>query len=514
MTGETILAAQFSHESNTFAKSRTDRENFRNGVEQYGQDLVDACRDTNTEVGGVVDVAERDDLNLVPSVAAEAEPGGRVAAGTYDHYADRIVSDAREHADDLDGVLLVLHGAMVPENGDDGEGPLIRAIRDEVGPEVPVVATLDLHANVTAAMLEADALVAYETYPHVDMRETGHRAMEILLCAVREEITPTMAVERPPVLAPGPNANTDDHPMADLEARAREFEERDAVLKVNVAPGFYRSDIPVAGFSVPVVTDDDPDLARDVAREMATTVWEERRGFVADHPRPAEAVAEAERLTEDGAIADGPVVLADVGDNPGGGAPGDETAVLRELLDQGVENAGVALVCDPAAVETLAADGVGETVALELGGKSADSWTDPVAIEGYVKAVTDGTYVNTGPMQTGAPVNLGRTVLVEVGDDRSTLGIDGNIRIVVVENRAQPWDAELWRHVGVLPERLDIVVVKSANHYRGDYEPLSSRVIPVDSPGLNCIDPAGLDHERIRRPVFPLDEVADAYPDW
>lgn len=514
MTGETILVAQFSHESNTFARTRTDREDFRNQFERYGRDLVDTFRDTNTEIGGVVDVAERDDLNLVPSVATTAEPGGRVVTETYDHYVDHIVADAREYADDLNGVLLALHGSMVPKNGDDGEGPLIRAVQDVVGPEVPVVATLDLHANVTESMLEADALVAYETYPHVDMRETGRRAMEILLPAIRGEVAPTIAIERPPVLAPGPNANTNDNPMADLEARARNLESRDGVLKVNVVLGFYRADVPAAGFSVPVVTDGDPDLAREIAREMATTVWEEREGFVADHPGPAEAVAEAKRLVEDGATADGPVVLADVGDNPGGGAPGDETAVLRELLDQGVENAGVALVRDPAAVETLAAAGVGETVTLELGGKSADSWTNPVALGWYVKAITDGAYANTGPMQTGAPVNLGRAVLVETGDDRGAPGADGGVRIVVVENRTQPWDAELWRHVGVPPERLDVAVVKSANHYRGDYEPLSSRVIPVDSPGLNCIDPGGLDHDRIRRPMFPLDEVTDAYPDW
>ena len=508
MVNETVLLAQLSHESNTFSKVLTERTDFQNRWEHEGDAVIRALSGTNTVVGGVVDIAEEEDLTLLPSLATEAEPGGRVAADVYETYVDHIVADAREHVDEIDGVLLALHGAMVPEGRDDGEGPLIQAVREVVGPDVPIVVTLDLHGNISEAMLEADGLVAFETYPHVDMRKTGHRAMDVLLPAARGETTPTMAIERPPVLAPGPNANTSEPPMADLEARARELEAREGVLRVNVMPGFYRADIPIAGFSIPVVTDDDPALAREVAREMAELVWEVRDGFIPEYPGPADAVAEAKRLVADGETVDGPVVVADVGDNPGGGSPGDETSVLAELLEQDVSNAGFAFIRDPEAVDTCVSAGVGETVSVEIGGKSPDSSTDPVPVDGYVKSITDGVFQNTGPMQTGATVRLGRTVLLECGSDRS-------IRLVVAENRKQPWDAELWRHVGVQPERLDVIVVKSANHYRGDYDPMASHVLPVDSPGLNNIDPAKYDFERIRRPMFLLDEMTDDdYPDW
>jgi microcystin degradation protein MlrC len=226
---------------------------------------------------------------------------------------------------------------------------------------------------------------------------------------------------------------------------------------------------------------------------------------VVDRPTPEEAVQAVANGTTD----EGPVVLADVGDNPGGGAPGDETALLRELLENGVESAGVATIHDPEVVKACVETGVRESCTVDIGGKSVDTWTDPVAdLTCYVKAITDGSFVKTGPMETGRPRDYGTAVLLQCGDNRE-------VYVVVTERRHQPYDAELWRHVGVQPERLDVVVVKSTNHYRGAYEPLASRIIPVDSPGLNVVDPAQLDYERIRRPVFPIDDLDDdAYPDW
>jgi microcystin degradation protein MlrC len=509
VTGETLLVASFMHESTTFSESRTDLATFRES-ETEGGAVIESHRDTNAELGGAIEVATEAGVDLLPAVATHATPGGVVTREAFEHYRDRIVDVAREHADGIDGVVLAMHGAMVPEDGDDGEGPVIQAVREVVGPDVPIGVTLDHHGNVTETMLEnADVLVAYETYPHVDMAETGERATELVLRVARGEVDPTMAIERPPVLATGANSDTSQSPMADLMACARELEDREGVLTVNVMPGFFRADIPVAGFSIPAVTDDDPELAREVAREMAETVWEHRNGFAVDRPSPAEAVAEAVAATEDGETTDGPVVLADVGDNPGGGAPGDETALLRALLDAGVESAGVAMIHDPAVVAACREAGVRESVTVDLGAKAADSWTNTLeGLDCYVKAITDGRFVKTGPMETGRLQDWGTAVLLQCGENRG-------VNVVVTERRHQPYDAELWRHVGVQPERLNAVAVKSSNHYRGAYEPVESRVIPVDSPGLNVLDPARLDYERIRRPVFPVDEMADdAYPDW
>ena len=509
MADEPVLIGEFSHETNTFAPGKTDRGDFYGRREYFGGEIADELRGTNSTVGGFVDVVDDEGLEPVYTVAAAAQPGGVVTGEAYDFYAGHFLDAIAKHGDDLAGVALSLHGAMVPGEMDDGEGPILSVVREAVGPGVPVVATLDLHANVTDQMVEAaDALVAYETYPHVDTAETGRRAMRFLLRTIRGEIDPQMAIERPPVLPYGPRQNTRDGPMADVMDRARRIEDRDGVWKVNVVPGFHAADVPSMGFSVSAVAERE-DAAREAAREVSETVWERRESFVGDYPGPDEAVERARDLIARGESEEGPVVLADVGDNPGGGGAADGTAVLRALLDGDVEDAGFAIVRDPEVVEAGIEAGVGERVTVTLGGKTDDRHGDSIEdLDGYVKAITDGRFENTGPMETGTPTGLGRTLRFQCGPDD---GVD----VIVTENRVQPLDAEIWRHVGVQPERLDAIVVKSTNHYRADYEPMASEVVTVNSPGLAAMDPTRFEYERAPRPVFPLDEMDDdAYPDW
>jgi microcystin degradation protein MlrC len=506
-----VLIGELAHESNTFAAGRTRREHFRQRREYFDDAVIGKLRGTNSAIGGALEVAEAEGYALHPTVAASASPGGVVAADAYECYVDRIVDGAREHADALDGVFLALHGAMVPEGMDDGEGPLLAAVREAVG-DVPVVATFDLHGNVTDRMVEAaDALVACETYPHVDMDATGRRAMDLLGRIADGEVEPVTRVERPPLLPHGPLQNTRTGPMADVMARARDLEEREPILKANVFPGYHMADVPEMGFSVPVVADGDPAAAREAARELAALAWDRREAFVGDFPTPEEAVADATRAIGARGGGDGPVVLADVGDNPGGGAAGDGTALLEALLeaDEPAVDAGVAILRDPEAVAACVAAGVRERVTVTLGGKTDEHHGGPVEdVDGYVAAVTDGRFRNTGPMGTGTRNDLGRAVRFECGTGDA-------VTVLLAENRLQPLDAEIWRHLGVQPERLDVLVVKSTNHFRADYEPMASRVIVVDSPGLSAIDVSRFDHERIPRPQFPLDDVpGDAYPDW
>jgi len=510
MSEETVLLGGFSHETNTFASGTTDRRLFQERREYVGEEIPETMRDTNSNEGGVIDVAESEGVDLRYTVSASATPSGVVARETYDFYTGEILDGVREHADDLDGVVLCLHGAMVPEGMEDGEGPLVERVRAVVGPDVPVAVTLDLHGNITDRLVEeSDVLVAYEEYPHTDTGDTGRRAMRLLLRTIRGEVDPTMHIERPPLLPMGPRQNTREGPMAEVMARARELEARDGVLKVNVFPGFHQADVPSMGFSIPVVTDDDPALAREVSRDLAREVWTKREAFVADYPDPAEAVAEARERATDLGEGDGPVVMADLGDNPGGGGAADGTTVLRELIDQGVTDAGFAIVRDPEAVEACVEAGVGERVTLALGGKTDDRHGDPIEdLDGYVTAITDGEFVNTGPMGTGSENHLGRTALLRCGRE------DG-VAVICTENRMQPLDAEIWRHVGIQPERLDVLVVKSTNHFRADYEPMASSVIPVNSPGLVACDPRKFDFSNIARPKFPLDGMDDGdYPDW
>lgn len=536
MADETILVGGFTHETNTFGWRATTRADYRERRECFGDAVPAEFAGTNTATGGAIDEAERRGVDLRCVLAASAMPGGALTRETYEFYADRLLDGVREHHEAVDGVLLPLHGAMVAEHLADGEGELLARVREAVGPALPVVATLDLHGNVTPEMVaHADALVAYETYPHTDMGETGREGLRVLLETVRGDLDPVTWMERPPVLPFGPKQNTLDGPMAAVMALARDLESRDAIRKVNVLPGFHAADVEPMGFSVPVVADGDEAAARSAAREVASHVWANRESFVGDYPGPDDGVREAIDLAAGTGAGEGPVVVADVGDNPGGGGAADGTAVLRALLERGATNAGFALVCDPAVVETAVGAGVGERVTVSLGGKTDDMHGDPIdGVVGYVAAVTDGEYVNTGPMATGTANHLGRTVRLQcvlgaegpggagdrdggasTGDAAAGPGPRDGVTVVVTENRVQPLDAEIWRHVGVQPERLAVLVVKSTNHYRADYGPMASHVVPINSPGVASMDASVFEFARVRRPQFPLDEMADdAYPDW
>lgn len=510
MSADTIFVSQFAHESNTFSAQRTGRDAFEAYREYYGEDALDQLADTSTEVAGVVDVAEEQGLDLLPSIVTTASPSGPVTTEAYEHYSERLLDDVRAHRDELDGVLLVLHGAMVTEELPTGEGPLVSSVREIVGPDTPIAATLDLHGNISDELVEtADLLVSYETYPHVDMRETGRTATELLARTVRGELDPTMHIERPPVLPEEPFEDTNDGPMVELMDRARELEAASSVAKTNLLFGFHQVDNPTMGFSIPVVADGDAAAAREAARDLAELVWERRESFVGEYPEAAEAVSRAKDLVRAKGDDEGPVVLGDLGPNAAAGGSADGTVLLRELIAQEAQNAGYAIVRDPEAVAACVEAGVGETVTLTLGGKTDALHGEPIRdLEGYVKAVTDGTFTRTGPMDRGTKSHLGRTVRLECGPDRE-------ISIIVTERLHSPRDAEIWRHVGIRPEALDILVVHGTNHFRADYGPLGSEVFVVDTPGVGSPIPTRYDYTNITRPKFPLDEMTDdAYPPW
>lgn len=518
MADGTILLGGFAHETNTFAAGTTDRVKFQERQEYFGTEIPEKMRDTNTCEGGAISVAEDRDLDLRYTVSAAATPSGVVDIDTYDFYCGKILDGVQEYESDLDGVCLCLHGAMVPKGMNDGEGPLVSMVRETVGPDVPIAVTLDLHGNISDELVEvADILVAYECYPHTDMGATGRRAMRFLDQMLQSDLDPITAIERPPFLPMGPMQNTREGPMAEVMAKAREYEDRDDVVKVNVFAGFHQADVPSMGFSIPVIADGDPVAATEVARKMAAYVWDRRQDFVAEFPKPEEAVAETKRITETHSqprglydVSDnGPVVLADLGDNPGGGGTADGTTVLRELIDQEIYNAGFAIMCDPEVVAECVEAGVGSRVVVTLGGKTDDRHGAPIAdVDGYVKAISDGEFCNTGPMGTGSESHIGRSVHLQCGSD-------DQVNVLLTEQRHQPLDAEIWRQLGIQPERLSVLVVKSTNHFRADYEPIASEVIPVNSIGLVSVDPRHFDYEQVSRPKFPLDEMADnAYPTW
>ena len=484
-----LFLAMMSHETNTFSNVPTDRRQFEARNLHYGGEILEAYRDTGTCLGGMIDVATRHGITLVPSVAAAASPAGRVTTEIYRAVKERMLADLAA-AGRVDGVLLDLHGAMVPEGMDDGEGDLITAVRAAVGPNVPIAVTLDFHGNLSSAIVhDASVLHGYKTYPHVDMAERGVEAASRLIDVINGRLRPTAAFRKPPLLPPLGNQGTARGPMRRLYDLADEMERDPRVISVSVFAGFPFADIPDAGLGVYVVTNDDQPLAEQLAERLARVAWEHRREFLHEALPVKDAVAKA--LAAPGR----PIVLADMADNTGGGAAGDGTEILRELVRVGARSSVVACIWDAAAVEACIRAGVGSRVTLDVGGKVDDRHGAPMRVTGTVRTLSDGRFMHKGPMMRGLPGRLGPTAVLDVDD----------VKVILISYRWQTLDPEMIRFVGIDPMAEKVVVVKSTIHYRAAFEPIAKEIIEVDAPGLSSSNLARFHFERIRRPIFPLD---------
>ena len=487
-----FVIGQISHETNTFSPIRTELKHFGERGYLAGQELFEHFAGTKTGIGGFIDFAQRTGAELVPTISASAVPSGYVAADAYDVLIGKLLDGIRS-AGSIDGVLLCLHGAMVVEGIPDAEGDILTKVRALVGPDVPVAATLDYHATLTDRMVEqADGLFGYNTYPHVDGYERAVEAAEFVTALLDGTIAkPVSYVVRPP-LAPGVvPARTGWGPIKTLMERAFEYERLPGVINVSVYGGFVYSDIHDAGLAFLATTDNDPALARRIAEELAALSWQLRGQFVTRMMKPADAVAYAR------AAACGPIVLADVADNTGGGASGDGTELLRALLEQNAQDAVVITIPDPEAVELAFAAGVGGIFDGLVGGKIDDRHGAPVRVRGLVRLLSDGRFVHYGPMGTGAVANVGRTAVV----------VSGGVEIILNARRYQPVDPEAARSVGIDPAKRKIVVLKSSVHYRASYEPIAVEIIEVDGPGLSSPNLGRFEFRHIRRPIFPIDEM-------
>lgn len=493
MAHETVVVARIKHETNTFSTLQTDYDAFADTSLFFGDEIPPEFRGTNTDLGGFLRVADEHDWEVVPTVAANATPGGRVKAEALEAFLDPLLDGIDEAAPDA--VLLGLHGAMVSESDHDGDGHILERVREHAG-DVPVFATLDLHANVTDRMAaHADGLFGYDTYPHVDIGETGETAARTLASTFSGDIDPEVVVERAPLLPPLPPLRTASEPMRSLLDDAADLEHAGAP-DVSVFGGFAYADVPEAGFSVVGVADRDSAAAtRKACTTLAETAYEHRYEFDREYTTVENAVAEAE--TWDADARGGPLLLADIADNPGGGSAQDGTVILKALLESAVEDVAVATIIDAAAVEAAVEVGVGNELTVELGGHVEDNG-DPIEITGVVRRLTDGTYRNQGPMSTGLEVSFGRTAVLDLG------GID----VIVGSHRQQPYDPEAFRSQGITPERASVLVLKSTVHYRAGFHQLVGEIREVSAPGLCSPDLSRFSYERVPRPSYPLDPDA------
>jgi microcystin degradation protein MlrC len=485
-----LAIAGFMHESNTFNPLKTDRAAFLGQSMYFGTDMLDEWRDAHHEVGGFLEAAGVERFEPIPIGMAWATPSGPVTREVFEEVTGRLIEGLQRQPGD--GLLLALHGAMVAEGYPDADGEVLARLRRALGPDYPIVVTLDLHGNVSQQLVDhCNAAVAYRTCPHVDQRECGRRAASLLVRLLRGQVRPSQALAKPPLIINIMVHDTSRQPLKTFMDEVRALENRPGILAASLLPGFSYADVPQMGPSVVVVSDGDPDLARAEADRLGHRLWEAREQLTAQLPDAASAVQQALRAERR------PVVLVDTGDNVGGGSAGDGTVLLAEMLRQGATDAVICLFA-PEEVRHCAAAGVANEVQLTVGGKVDRMHGEPVAVQGRVRLLHDGTYIEPEVRHGGRRQNhMGLTAVVE---------IEGRNLLVLNTLRHPPFSLGQLTCLGIRPERQRLLVVKAAIAYKAAYAPIAGTIIEVDTPGLTAVNPRRFAYRHIRQPMYPVGE--------
>ncbi|MBI2502606.1 MAG: M81 family metallopeptidase [Candidatus Latescibacteria bacterium] len=482
-----VAIAGFSHESNTFASHPTALGDF--GVRPADQ-LVAHYQDTFSEMAGYIAGAREHNFELVPLFSAGATPAGPLTRQAYEELVGRLLAGLKQ-AEPLDGVLLALHGAMVAEHFPHADAETVHRLRAHFGPSFPIVVTHDYHANVPPSLVEeATALVIYKTNPHIDQRERGLQAAGILARTVRGEVRPLSALVKPELLFNIYHHNTSRPPMQPLMQAAIELEKTPGILACSIAAGYQYADVPHMGPSIVVVADGDQALAQREAARLGELMWARREELKIAVPGPAAAVQMAmanERF---------PVTLLDFGDNIGGGSAGDSTFLLAELLRQGAEG-WVVTIWDPASAQQCNQAGIGAQVALRVGGKTDTLHGPTLSIHGRVCTLHEGRYEERERRHGGGRhFDQGLTAVVAVGGE----GRGG--LLVLNSQRTAPMSIHQLTCAGIQPQHQQILVAKGAVAPRAAYEPVSARLIEVDTPGATAIHRSPSEYKRARKTLY------------
>ncbi len=492
-----LVIAQMKHETNTYSPVPTPLTRFGNGSAPppEGSLAYEAYKGTGAAIAAFIDLAEAEGAEFVIPIAAAAWPSGPVHDAAFEHIATSICAAV---ALGCDAVLLDLHGAMVTQSFDDGEGELLRRIR-AIAPDVPIGVALDMHTNLYDAMGEhATVIAGYQTYPHVDMYQTGQRAGRAILALLAGKARPTMAFGRAAMLPHVMRQGSDDSPNRELQARCKQMEAQGA-LAASVFVGFPNADIPFAGLSAVVVTDNDPALAERYRDELLALAWAQREAFVYRIEPLAAAMARAIALARDKPEGSGPVVLLDHSDNCASGGTMDTMTVLGAMLDAGLRDAAAFAIFDPAAVQLMVQAGVGATLTLALGGKldmpAIGLKGEPRTLTGQVRLISDGRFRNRGPMARGEVNHMGPSAVFEVA----------GIQIAVISNHVEPHDLAAFSALGLAPETQRFLMLKSRVHWRAGLRALAHAVVECAGTGVCSSDYDLLAFKHVRRPMYPLD---------
>lgn len=472
------------HESNSFNPAKTtaaDFEGMRGTANTAGAGLLESLRKSSTEISGYLDGADAEKFDVYAGYIASATPKGPLTNETFETLVARLI-DSLKAAPRLDGLLLALHGAMVVDGFPQGDEEILRRVRKEFGPSIPIVVTHDFHGNPSPDLVKlSTALVGYQQNPHLDTRIRGRRAASIMARTLRGEVKPVQVIVKPPMVYNIIFQNTYAEPLLPITRAAMDLEQSDPrILSVSVMGGYQYGDVPYMGPSVTVVADGDGELARKHAQRFADLLWESRSRIVLKIPDPAAAVREAMAATKF------PVALFDTGDNIGGGSAGDSTFLLDELIRQ--KAAGwVMVIADPAAVQTAVTAGIGGAFDMPVGGKTDNLHGKPVRVRGKVRSLHSGDYIETEVRHGGGRYfNLGLTAVIEAEGSTSD---DKNLLVLTTE-RTSPNSLHQIISLGIYPDRQKILVAKGTIAPRAAYEPVAAKIITVDSPGSTAVNPA------------------------
>ncbi|WP_309120295.1 M81 family metallopeptidase [Paenibacillus sp.] len=481
-----IAVVGIYHETNTFAPGITDLACFQSEWVQGNDAFLQRYSGTRTSMGGIIDALQEEGVNPIFGLYASAIPSGMVTGEAADALLEAVIDSLDCTAD---GVAVILHGAMAAQGIPDVEGEILRRVRERVGRSVPIAATLDLHANISGEMVRnANIIVGYDTYPHIDAYERAVDAVNLLVRTIRGEISPVLAFAQAGMLiVPQVMLTDEEGPMKELLNRAFDMEREPSVLNVTVLGGFPYSDVPDAGVAFVVTTDGNLSLAENYADELKRMAWNRRERFLYSAIPAEEAVYKAMEMS------DGPVILVEGSDNVGGGAPADATHLLCHLTNP--PKRSLVIIHDALASLRAHQLGLGARFEGEIGGKSDKLHGNPVYITGTIMTLFDGKYAHVGPYMTGQWADMGKTAVIEAG----------LLTVIVTEKRAAPWDPGHVSSVGLRAEDFHVIVAKSAIAWKTAFGSIYRGVVPVDTPGCCSSNLTRFQYKQLRRPIYPID---------
>jgi len=486
-----IAIGEITQETDTFSPILTGLPDFKQNGLHFGDEILVKMPGVG-QLGGFLAVAEdREGLEILPILRARAMSNGRLTESTLEFLEGKLLAGL-EKVLPVDAVFLSLHGAASSEQTDDLEGHVLSAVRQVVGPEVPVVAPLDHHANITRLIMDsADLVVGHQTQPHSPF-DTGKIATRVLFDMLSGKISPTAGWFKIPMITPQDRFLTSGGPMKEWFDLARSMEEQPEVISASCFPVQPWVDVEEAGWTAVVYTDDDPKLAWKLAAHLANKAWQLRDEFwLSERVPPAEAIRQADQAPA------GLIILADTGDSVYGGAPGDSTCLLKEMLEQEIASTAYVPIVDAEAVDQAIQAGEGCEITLSLGGKMDQVFSKPVEVTGVVRRISEGLVTDLG---RAGPCDMGRTALLEAG----------SIKIALADSRIRAINfPDMYTHLGLEIEDAKMVVVKTASNFQY-FAPWRKGLIRADTPGMTQSNLRDFTWVRVPRPLYPLDDL----PEW